>query len=76
MNQQNDYSGSAGVVDANLYSQLNNSISLGYTRAKITFDWTPASTGYGNAVNSVSAALIGSVNTVFTTTIEKINSAN
>jgi hypothetical protein len=76
MNQMNDYGGVAGVADANILSYLNNSISGGYTRAKISFDWTASPTGYGNSVNSVTAVTIGSVNTVTSSTIENISGAN
>ena len=76
MNQLNDFSGNSGVADVFLTSYLNNSISGGYTRAKITFDWVAAATGYKNSVNSVIPEDIGKVNTVTSLTIGNIMGVN
>jgi len=76
MNSLWDYSGNMPALDVYQVSNINNSISGGYTRAKITFDWTPATAGYTNSVNGVIPEDIGKVNKVDTVDIAYINGVN
>lgn len=76
MNALWDYSGNIPGLDVDQLNYLNNSLLLGITRAKITFDWTPAATGWSGEINSVSSSAIDEINSVSISTIEEINTVS
>ena len=74
MNALWDFGGAAPAIDVYQLSHINNSISGGYTRAKITFDWEPAATGWQGYVNGVISGDIDEINKVDRSDIDEINS--